>query len=115
MGCEKNIEASIMYYKLASKNGNALASFNLGVIFEKGFFNSICFSFPWILFKYLGPQQHFQESIYYYQMACEQGNDYAYLNLGLIYFYGNGVKKDKKKAYASHAAISNLLFIFFIL
>ncbi len=66
----------------AAKLNLSDAQFNVGVMFEEG----------------IGTTQNFQESIFWYAKAAENGNKYALNNLGDIYFNGRGVPEDKDKA-----------------
>jgi len=46
----------------------------------------------------LAREKNYEEAVYWYQQAADQGYPEAMANLGYCYLYGNGVKKDKKKA-----------------
>lgn len=43
-------------------------------------------------------QGNYSEALIWYEKAAKQGNGQAYANLGVSYFYGNGVERDYKKA-----------------
>lgn len=67
-----------------AEQGNAIAQFNLGMIFAKG----------------LGAPQDYREAVKWYGKAAEQGVAFAQSTLGLMFEGGLGVPEDKVLAYA---------------
>lgn len=43
-------------------------------------------------------KKDFSSAIKYYQLACKDSNKYAFYNVGMMYYYGQGVEKDLKKS-----------------
>jgi TPR repeat protein len=73
---------SIANLRLAAKQGDAVAQFNLGVAYDYG--------------KDV-PQDHAQ-AVNWYRKAAVQGLASAQYNLGLAYDYGEGVPQDHVQA-----------------
>ena len=69
-------------WKPIAEAGNAVAQFNLGLIYEKG----------------LGVLQDDKEAVRWYRLAAVQGDADAQTNLGVRYQKGLGVPQDDKEA-----------------
>jgi len=65
-----------------AEQGNAVAQFNLGVMYENG----------------QGVTQDYKTAVKYYTLAAEQGYADAQFNLGWMYYSGQGVTQDYKTA-----------------
>ena len=65
-----------------AEQGNAVAQFNLGVMYEKG----------------QGVLQDYKTAVKWYRLSAEQGNVNAQFNLGVMYAKGQGVLQDYKTA-----------------
>ena len=65
-----------------AEQGNAMAQFNLGVMYDKG----------------QGVKQDYFEAVKWYRQAAEQGEALAQFNLGNMYVSGRGVKQDDFEA-----------------
>ena len=63
-------------------NGNALAQYNLGVMYDNG----------------QGVTQDYKEAVKWYRLSADQGNADAQYNLGLMYYNKQGVTQDYKEA-----------------
>ncbi|EAY02717.1 hypothetical protein TVAG_440960 [Trichomonas vaginalis G3] len=89
IGCQKDVDKAIKYYKRAADGGEAKAMFNLGLIYDKNK-------------KYHNTEQ----AIKYYQEAADKGIKEAFFNLGMIYKDGEDIEKDitKAKEYLATAA-----------
>ena len=48
---------------------------------------------------YYSKELKFDSALKYYQLACMDSNKFAFYNLGMMYYYGKGVKKDLKKSF----------------
>ena len=66
-----------------AEQGDTLAQFNLGVMYEKG----------------RGLAQDYKTAVKWYTLSAEQGNAYAQFNLGVMYDNGSGVAQDYVKAH----------------
>jgi len=77
-----------LLYSLLAKQGNAVAQFNLGVMYEQG--------------QHL--PKNAKESIQWYLLAAEQGYTPAQFNLGLIYARGEVVPQNFGRAIAFYRA-----------
>ncbi|MGH9549163.1 MAG: hypothetical protein ACRD3W_07310, partial [Terriglobales bacterium] len=69
---------AIKLFRLAAAQGNALAQYNLGVIYDKG----------------EGMPQDYQEAMKWYRLAAAQGDGRAQSILANMYFTGKGVRQD---------------------
>jgi TPR repeat protein len=65
-----------------AKQGDAIAQFNLGLIYRKG----------------EGVPQDYKTAVKWWKLAAEQGDAIAQNNLGLMYRKGEGVPQDEKTA-----------------
>jgi len=87
---KKDYKEAVKYYKISDERGNAGASIELGVIYEKGL---------------LG-KKDVKTALKYYEKAFRNSEDetqkgIAAYNIGIIYQYGKGeIEKDLKKAKA---------------
>ena len=70
------------WYRKASKQGNAEAQFNLGIMYEIG----------------RGVTQDYAGAAKLYRDAAEQGHALAQFNLGVAYEYGRGMTQDYAEA-----------------
>jgi len=70
-------------YRLAAEQGDALAQYNLGVMYAKG----------------QGVVQDYKEAAKWYRLAAEQGSAEAQSNLGFLYEEGQGVPQDYVEAH----------------
>ena len=70
--------AALREWTQLAEQGDAIAQFNLGVMFEKG----------------QGAQQDFGQAVKWYRRAAEQGDAMAQNNLGWMYELGGGVVED---------------------
>ena len=80
------IEAEYKRSREAAAQGEALAQYNLGVIYYKG----------------QGVQQNFAEASRYFKLAAEQGNGDAQIDLGTMYEHGHGVSSIWRNGRALH-------------
>jgi hypothetical protein len=82
-GVPQNYKIAVKWYTIAAKQGNALAQFNLGVVYGDG----------------EGVQQNNRTAVKWYRLAANQGDSSAQTNLGAMYAFGTGVLKDYVEAY----------------
>jgi TPR repeat protein len=83
MGADKDKERfEKVKVKALAEKGDAIAQFNLGVMYDEG----------------QGVEQDFKEAVKWYQKAADQGFATAQSNLGVMYFKGQGVEQDFKEA-----------------
>jgi TPR repeat protein len=73
---------SIQEIRLAAKQGDACAQFDLGLLYQTG----------------TGVAQDFTEAMTWYKKAAEQGLADAQLNIGYLYDKGNGVTQNAATA-----------------
>lgn len=76
----KNDTAAYQYYKLANPRRNPLAAYRLGKFYERG----------------AVVKQDEEKSLYYYEMAANQGHSDAYLNCGIHYWNSYTQLKDDR-------------------
>ena len=69
--------------KPLAEQGNAVAQYNLGVMYAKG----------------KGVIENDKKAVRWYRLAADQGNAKAQNNLGVMYHNGEGVLQDNKKAH----------------
>src|ERR1700737_2547935 len=81
-GVEKDISASIRWYRRAADNGDPLAQNNLGYLYETG------------------PEgvRNIDEAAKWYMRAAVYGNPAAQFNIGLFYLRGKGLKQSAPDA-----------------
>ena len=77
-------KAEIQELQKAAEQGDAVAQFNLGVLYYKG----------------EGVPQDYKEAFKWHLKAAEQGYADAQTNLGITYYAGLGVPKNTATAYA---------------
>lgn len=77
-----NNKNAFSFWLKAANQGNAIAQFNLGTLYENG----------------EGVSQDYSKAFEWYQKAANQGNVDAQFNLGSMYYNGNGVGQNYKKA-----------------
>jgi uncharacterized protein len=73
---------ALSLWRPLAEQGNAVAQYNLGVMFAKG----------------RGVPQDFQEAVKWYRLAAAQGNAQAQNNLGVAYTNAQGVAQDYQEA-----------------
>jgi hypothetical protein len=66
----------------AAKQGNALAQYDLGILYYNG----------------QGARQDYKEAVRWFRLAAHQGSAPAQANLGTAYFLGRGTQQDYKEA-----------------
>ncbi len=79
-----NYARAILEFRRLAEKGDALAQFNLGLLYELG----------------LGAEADAGEAIRWYRRAAEQGVPAAQNNLGAIFKTGRGVAPDDAQAFA---------------
>jgi len=80
-GVEANYETAIQWYKKAEKDGDIIAQYKLGNMYDYG----------------AGVDRYDSEAVYWYRKAAEEGYASAQTSLGFMYEYGEGVTKDSEK------------------
>lgn len=73
--------------KLKANNGDAQAQFELGMIYDNGYFS-----------HGQGVLQNTTEAAKWYRLAADNGHATAQYNLGWMYYDGHGVKQDYGEA-----------------
>ena len=48
---------------------------------------------------YYSKELKFDSALKYYQLACKDSNKFAFYNLGMMYYHGEGVEKDLFKSF----------------
>ena len=101
-----------------AEQGNAVAQFNLGVMYENGQgvtqdyktavkyytlaaeqgYADAQFSLGYMYENGEGTAQDYKAAIHWYTKGAEQGDAHALSNLSLMYLYGRGTAQDYKKA-----------------
>ncbi len=79
---EKKYQEAHGYWLQATDLGNAVAAFNLGILYEHG----------------QGVSQNLQEAVKWHQRAADKKYPAAQRNLGVLYRDGRGVRQDYQKA-----------------
>lgn len=84
LGGKKDIQAALIYYRMAAKMGNADAQNALAYCYDKG----------------LGVRQCYAKALKWYKKAVIQEfpHETACSNIGRLLHYGYGVKQDKQQA-----------------
>jgi TPR repeat protein len=87
-----NHAVAAKWYRKAAEQGHAIAQYNLGRMYEKGW--------HWLVFldRYDYKETDYVEAAKWYRMAAEQGNADAQNRLGLMYSDGLGVPEDHAEA-----------------
>ncbi len=80
--CSVHAADDLEALKRAAEQGDALAQFNLGVMYVKG----------------EGVPEDDAKAVYWYRKAAEHGDALAQFNLGVMYANGEGVPEDDAKA-----------------
>jgi len=75
-------ETALKEFRPLAEQGDALAQFNMGVMFAKG----------------QGVSQYYQEAVRWYRKAAERGHASAQFNLGLMYYKGQGLAQEYQEA-----------------
>jgi len=78
MGCNKNMNEAVRWFRLAAEQGNSPAQQLLGECYENG----------------EGVDQDIAEAMKWYRLSADEGNPIAQYQLGLRYQYGRGVDLD---------------------
>jgi len=78
-----NWEVALQEFQPLAEQGNADASFNLGMMYQDG----------------LGVSQDDAEAVKWYRLSLEQGYALALVNLGSVYRNSKGVLRDDVRAY----------------
>jgi S1-C subfamily serine protease len=78
----KDDAEAVRWYQKAAEQGEALAQYNLGVLYANG----------------IGVQKDAAEAVRWYRRAAEQGDAIAQFNLGTMYRKGEGIAKDPEEA-----------------
>lgn len=78
-----NYEAAFAGYMPLAENGNAVAQFFLGSMYDNGW----------------GVSQDYGQAVKWYRMSAEQGDSDAQLNIGYLYAKGLGVTQDLVQAH----------------
>ena len=76
-------ETALKEFRALSEQGNAVAQFNLGVMYDKGW----------------GVTQDYTEAVRWYRLAAVQGLVKAQVYLGMMYYRGEGVRQDHVQAH----------------
>ena len=82
-GQETAVPEKVKQLRLAAEQGDALAQYNLGVMYAFG----------------EGVPENDAEAVKWYRLAAEQGNAKAQGNLGVMYSYGEDVPQDYVQAH----------------
>jgi len=82
MADEKKGKEEFEKWKAQAEKGDALAQYNLGVMYRDG----------------QGVEKDFKEAVEWFQKSANQGFAPAQYNLGVMYSDGEGVEKDSKEA-----------------
>lgn len=82
LSTERNVDSAMEHLMYSAENGNSVSSCTLGTIYRNGLYGI--------------PRDNLTAEKYY-QMSAEQNNPMALHNLGSMYCYGVGVKKDLAK------------------
>ena len=83
----QNEKGTLDSYRVAAKQGNPVAEFNVGLISYEG----------------RGVPKDYEKALKWFRLASKKGHPAAQHYLGLFFDKGFGVKKDPKKAeYPSH-------------
>ena len=76
-------EEAIKKYRSRAEAGDAIAQYNLGVLYSAG----------------LGTPVNHKEAMKWYRMAADQGDADAQNNIGIMYYQGQGVGKNYSQAF----------------
>ena len=89
---KKDYVTAVKKYRSAALKSDAVAQFNLGLMYENG----------------QGAAQDYAEAARWYKLAAAQGNTGAQFNLGVMYEKGRGVVQDHTRAHmwSNLAAVS---------
>ena len=74
---------ALKWYQKTADEGNAIAQYNLGLMYAKG----------------EGVDQNDAEALKWFRLAAEQGSAVAQYNLGIMYRDGRGIPQDYVQAY----------------
>ena len=95
-GCEKSDDKSFKYFKLGADTPKVSSKFPLS--FYKG--DSYCQLLLGMHYeKGWGIEQSYENALYYYELAAQQGNPEALYYIGDLYACGTGVTKSDDEAY----------------
>ena len=115
----KEYTTALSKFRSAAEQGNAVAQYNLGEVYENG--NGVKRDYKEALRWYLlaakqghaeaqknigkmysagrGVIQDYKQAVYWLKLAAKQGNDRAQYLIGLMYSLGNGLPKDFIRAH----------------
>jgi len=116
---KKSYELAAIWYRKAAEQGNKLAQYNLGLMYQLGEgleknseramhwyrksaeqgFALAQTNLGWMYQKAQGIQPDYSRAIKWYRKAIEQGNSMAQENLGYLYYKGYGLPQDNVMAY----------------
>lgn len=118
----KNYSKAVKSFKTAADQGNAMAQYNLGLMYAKG--EGLAQDYQQALFwlrkaaeqgvalaaynlavmhdNGLGVARDYPQAITWYRKAAEQGVALAYFNLGVMYDNGLGIAQDYPQAVSSY-------------
>jgi TPR repeat protein len=77
-----HIQIVVKWFELAAEQGEKVAQFNLGTMYDQG----------------VGVTQDYAEAAAWFRLAAEQGYDEAQFNLGFMYAQGQGMPQDYVEA-----------------
>ena len=83
LGVLQNDEAAVKWYRLAAKQGFAVAQYDLG----------------WMYYNGLGVLKNDEAAVKWYRLAAEQGHAMAQYGLGWMYLNGLGVLQDDEAVF----------------
>ena len=82
-GVPRDYAQALVWYRKAADQGDALAQFSLGLVYDNG----------------QGVPQDFAQAVVWYRKAADQGEARAQINLGVMYEKGQGVPQDYAQAH----------------
>lgn len=115
----EDYETAVRWYTRAAEQGNAMAQFNLGIIYINGYGNiernyakardyflkaaeqqykGADIYLGYMAFSGLGQTQSYNEAASWFTSAVERGDGYGHYYLGQLYRDGLGVTQDTRKA-----------------
>lgn len=120
IGCSATVADEFEITRKAAEQGDAVAQFNLGVMYDNGegvpeddaeaarWFRVVAeqgyaaaqYNLGMMYRKGEGVPEDDTEAVRWYRLAAEQGHAGAQNNLGIMYDYGEGVPEDDLQAYA---------------
>jgi len=119
-GAAVDIPGAVRWYSIAARNGSATANYNLGCLLDKGAEGlprdpvaanerfraaahlGLAAAQNALAINYelgVGTERSFHKAVFWYRKAADSGLSDALFNLGLLHFYGRGVRQDLAEAY----------------